>query len=392
MTASAAVKHARPTVSVVMSVYSRVYVRLAIDSILSQTYRDFEFILVDDSADPATAALLEQYAARDPRLVVHHNERNIGQTRSLNKGLALAHGRYIARQDDDDISLPERLEREVALLDSRPEIGLVGTQMQLIDSAGSRLAQPAPFPQANPEIQEELWRNCCFCHGSVMIRRECLPGPDPYEESLKPAEDFDLWLRLAEVTQLANLDAPLYQFRTHASSQSSQKRPVQMYHSAVALERALRRRWGDPFPAQPAAAAARYYLEAAVLAFGSDDQALSAASLASALALAPRLLEADEPLMAILSDYTYSRPVEANVVFCEALFTDLLPRSRRLAQLKSRTISRLHMKAVYRHLRAGRVARPREHLLPSIRRDPSWLLNRGVLAILIRSSLTRPER
>ena len=144
MTASPAVERAQPTVSVIMSVYSRVYVGLAIDSILAQTYRDFEFILVDDSADETTAARLDEYAARDRRLVVHHNARNIGQTRSLNKGLALARGRYIARQDDDDISLPERLEREVALLDSQPEVGLVGTQMQLIDSAGSLLAQPRP--------------------------------------------------------------------------------------------------------------------------------------------------------------------------------------------------------------------------------------------------------
>ena len=129
-----------------------------------------------------------------------------------------------------------------------------------------------------------------------------------------------------------------------------------------------------------------------MLAFGSDDRPLAAASLASGLALEPRLLEADEPLLAILSDYTYSRPVEANAVFCQTLFADLLPHTRRLRQLKSRFISRLHMKVVYRHLRAGRVARPREHLLPSIRHDPSWLLNRGVLAILIRSSLTRTER
>ena len=133
MTASPAVERAQPTVSVVMSVYSRVYVGLAIESILAQTYRDFEFILVDDSADPTTAALLDQYAARDHRMVVHHNERNIGQTRSLNTGFALARGRYIARQDDDDISLPQRLAQEVALLENRPEIGLVGTQMQLID-------------------------------------------------------------------------------------------------------------------------------------------------------------------------------------------------------------------------------------------------------------------
>ena len=304
----------------------------------------------------------------------------------------MARGRYIARQDDDDLSLPERLGQEVALLESQPEVGLVGAQMQLFDARGGLLAPPAPFPQANDLIQSELWRGCCFCHGSVMIRRDCLPGAAPYDEGLKPAEDYDLWLRLAEVTQLANLPAPLYQFRLHASSQSSQKRPLQLHHAAVALEHALRRRWNTDFPALPAAATARAHLEAAVLAFSSGDRTLAAASLASGQALAPRLLEADEPMFSILSDVTYSMTAEAGAALCQTLFADLLPHTRRLAQLKARFISRLHMKAVYRQLQAGRVARPREHLLPSIRHDPSWLLNRGVLAILIRSSLARTGR
>jgi len=264
--------------------------------------------------------------------------------------------------------------------------------MQLIDSDGGLLSQPPQFPQANDLIQSELWHSCCFCHGSIMLRRACLPSASPYDESLKPAEDYDLWLRLAEVTQLANLAAPLYQFRLHAGSQSSQKRPVQLYHAAMALEHALRRRWREAFPAQPVTLTAGHYLEAAVLAFGAGDQALAAASLASGLAVAPDLLKADEPLLTILSNATYAASAEAAVAFCQSLFADLLPQTRRLSQLKARFISRLHMKVVYRQLRSGRVARPKEHLLPSIRHDPSWLLNRGVLAILIRSSLTRPGR
>ena len=381
-----------PTVSVVMSVYSKAYVGLAIESILAQTYRDFEFIIVDDSTDASTAAVLDEYAGCDGRIVLHRNLRNLGQTRSLNIGFGLARGKYIARQDDDDISLPERLAREVALLEVHPEVGLVGTQMQLIDVHGNLFGQPGLFALDNAALQAELWRGCCFCHGSVVIRRECLPGPDPYDESLKPAEDYDLWLRLAEVTELANIDAPLYRFRAHPSSQSSRKRPVQLYHSAVALERTLRRRWGDQPPAEPAAGAARFYLEAAVMGFGSEDRQLAETSLASGLALAPKLLEAEEPLWAILSHYTYSSTVETSTAFCQSLFTNLLPQTRRLGQLKLKFISRLHMKDVYRQLRAGSVVRPREHLLPGIRHDPSWLLNRGVLAILIRSSLTRTGR
>jgi hypothetical protein len=375
-----------------MSVYSPAYVGLAIDSILAQSYPDFEFVIVDDSANAGTAALLDGYAAREARIVLHHNAVNLGQTRSLNLGLRLARGSFIARQDDDDISLPDRLAREMALLEAQPQVGLVGTQMQLIDAQGAALAGPRHFPLDDAALQAELWRSCCFCHGSVVVRRACLPASAPYDESLKPAEDYDLWLRLAEATQLANVDAPLYQFRIHASSQSSRKRPVQLYHSGMALENALRRRWPAEPPALAARQTARYYLEAAVLAWGVGDQALAGDSLARGLAVAPNLLATDEPLLGILSDAAFGQPAAEAAAGCQALFGNLLPATRQLAHLKSRFISRLHMQAVYRQMRAGRVARPSEHLLPSIRHDPSWLLNRGVLAILIRSSLPRDGR
>src|SRR6185312_14030337 len=138
--------------------------------------------------------------------VLHHNATNLGQTRSLNLGLRLARGAYIARQDDDDISLPDRLAREMTLLQAQPQVGLVGTQMQLIDAQGAPLGPPRHFPVEDAAIQAELWRSCCICHGSVLMRRACLPAVDPYDENFKPAEDYDLWLRLAETTQLANVD------------------------------------------------------------------------------------------------------------------------------------------------------------------------------------------
>ena len=111
-----------------MSVYNgERYLRPAVESILNQSYPDFEFIVIDDGSADNSRNILAEYAVQDSRLRIIPNETNLGLTRSLNKAIGLAHGRYLGRQDADDISLPQRLERQVAFLNAHPEVGLVGT-------------------------------------------------------------------------------------------------------------------------------------------------------------------------------------------------------------------------------------------------------------------------
>ncbi len=160
-----------------MSVYNgEKYLREAIDSILGQTFKDFEFLIIDDGSTDSSVEIIRSYA--DPRIRLIQNEENIGLSRSLNKGLKLARGEYIARMDADDISLPRRLAAQVGLLDKQPDIGLVGTSIQLIDCDGERM-HVHRVPTTHAQI---LWALCFttpLAHPSVVFRKviiECVGG------------------------------------------------------------------------------------------------------------------------------------------------------------------------------------------------------------------------
>ena len=230
-----------PKVSVVMSVYNgERYLHKAVDSIFRQTFTDFEFIIIDDGSTDGTGEILKWF--RDDRVLCVRNEENLGLTRSLNKGLALARGEYIARMDADDISMPERLQRQVEYLDQHPHVGLVGVTPVCIDSAGSEQDR-LNLLITNEEIQAQLAQANCFCHGSVMFRRECLDAIGFYDETFLLAQDYDLWLRIAELFDVANLPEPLYRLREHNERLSETKEQEQLRYITQAREQAAKRRF-----------------------------------------------------------------------------------------------------------------------------------------------------
>jgi glycosyltransferase involved in cell wall biosynthesis len=208
-----------PRISVVMSVYNgEKYLHEAVDSILNQTFTDFEFIIIDDASIDGTWEILSSYC--DPRIRLVHNQENIGLTRSLNKGLALAQGEYIARMDADDISLPKRFEKQIVYLDLHPDIWVVGGQIDFIDDKGSR-EQAHPYP-----IDEKFLRwNAIFngptvIHPAVMMRQEKLNQLGNYPEDCKLAQDAALWRKFYMVSDfpIANLGEKLVLYRQHTES------------------------------------------------------------------------------------------------------------------------------------------------------------------------------
>ena len=205
-----------PKVSVLMSVYNgRRHLREAVESILGQDFADFEFIVVNDGSADATPSILAEYAARDSRIVLVHNPENIGLTRSLNRGLALARGRYVARQDADDVSLPGRLAREAAYLDEHPQAGLVSADYELADAEG-RVYDTVRLDGHPAAVRWHLlFYNYVGCHSLVMFRREPVLGMGGYDESLRYSQDYDLWVRLAERGPLAILPQVLLRHRVH---------------------------------------------------------------------------------------------------------------------------------------------------------------------------------
>jgi len=184
-----------PKVSVIMGVYNGANrVKLAIDSILNQTFKDFEFIICDDGSYDNTFDVLESIAIKDNRIKLIKNNKNLGLAITLNNCLNIASGVYIARMDDDDISLPERLEKQVEFLDSHPEYAFVGTSRNLYDNNGIW----GKSIISGERSKLDIFMGKTFVHPSVMIRREAIldvGGYSIYPETER-TEDFDLWCKL----------------------------------------------------------------------------------------------------------------------------------------------------------------------------------------------------
>ena len=214
-----------PKVSVIMAVYNGVpYLRQAVESILYQTFSDFEFIIVDDGSTDGTWDILTEYANRDQRIVLVPNKENIGLTKSLNKGLALAQGEYVARQDADDVSLPKRFEKQGDLLDKQPEVVLISCDIELINAGGCSVGKHERA--CDPELVSWylLFYNRLAGHSQVMFRRESVMNLGGYSKTCRYSQDYELWCRLAGVGKVAILPEILLQQRIHNNSISAEKK------------------------------------------------------------------------------------------------------------------------------------------------------------------------
>lgn len=207
-----------PRVSVVMPAYNAErYVREAVDSILGQTFSDFELIAIDDGSNDGTGRILAEYADHESRVVFVRNERNIGLSRTLNRGLAIARGAYIARQDADDVSLTERLKTQVALLDARPDVVLVGSTHYRIDPEG-RTTGLRSRPASDTAIRWRMLFHNCFSHTSIMLRADVLRTHALTYDETADNEDYELWSRMIEYGQVLNTQEPLVKRRGHGES------------------------------------------------------------------------------------------------------------------------------------------------------------------------------
>lgn len=202
-----------PLVTVIMSVHNcEKYIGKAIDSILCQTLNDFEFIIINDGSDDGTEKIIKLY--RDPRIICVNNGENIGQTRSLNKGIGLARGEYIARMDADDFSSSDRLLIQAEFMERNPKIAVTGSWMRLINEQG-RSAGILTYPLA-PNFIRLLLVNLinfpCIPHPAAMIRKEIFSKIGLYNERYA-IQDYDLWLRIAREYPIRNIPKVLLYYR-----------------------------------------------------------------------------------------------------------------------------------------------------------------------------------
>lgn len=221
------------------------YIGEAVASVLHQTYRDFEFLIIDDASTDGTLGVIEGFA--DPRIRIVHHTQALGQTRSLNEGLRLSRGRYIARMDGDDISHPARLKKQVAFLRSNSGCGLLGTGYRTIDEDGYPLDQGRLFP-AGRELRDALKECNQLAHSSIMVTRQALETVGAYREFFRFAQDYDLYLRIGERYGVALLPEILLERRLRLDSVSIRHKVLQERFALLARACAERRRTrgGDP--------------------------------------------------------------------------------------------------------------------------------------------------
>lgn len=209
----------RPLVSVLLPVFNgERYLREAIDSILGQSYRNFELIIINDGSRDGTGSIIEQYG--DPR-IRYYKQANMGLAATLNLGIGFARGRYVARQDQDDVSRPTRLEQQVRFLDDHPEFGMVGTRAEIwVEGESSTVSFKHPCD--DEALRFNLLFNNPFVHSSMMIRTEVFSEVGTYctDKSRQPPEDYELWSRVARRFKVGNLPEVLHVYRETGSSMS----------------------------------------------------------------------------------------------------------------------------------------------------------------------------
>lgn len=225
-----------------MPVYNaQPYLAEAVESILNQSLSDFEFLILDDGSTDRSLKILQRYAAQDPRIRLTHRA-NGGYVSALNELLHQARGELIARMDADDMALPERFAQQAAFLQAHPEVVCLGGAQDWIDAAG-RVLLHHPEAEQDAEIQQlALSGQTPINHPSAMIRRAALLQVGGYDETLCPAEDLDLWLKLGEVGQLANLPDTVLQYRQHSGSVSERRQLEQTDKRRLACQQAWTRR------------------------------------------------------------------------------------------------------------------------------------------------------
>ncbi len=240
-----------PAISVAMSVYNNAdYLALAIESILAQSFEDFEFLILNDGSTDESGAIIDRYAAQDKRIRPIHRA-NKGLIVSLNQLVDESRAPLIARMDGDDIALPDRFAKQIAFLQANPDYGVTSSWTKDIDGDGN----PYPVSGKEPPITHEdflaaIDEGPLLCHPSVLYRRDLVKQVGGYHAAFKHCEDFDLWLRLAAVTKLGSIPERLMLYRHTVGQVSSRHIVVQQYGAAVSWFALKERQAGRPDPTE----------------------------------------------------------------------------------------------------------------------------------------------
>jgi len=232
-------KQKKPKISVVMSVFNeKKYLEKAIKSIINQSFSNFEFIIIDDGSADGSAEMLDDWAKEDKRIKIIH-QKNIGLTKSLNKGIKIARGKYIARMDADDISMPTRLEKEINYLKKNPKTVLVSSFVKIIDEKGHEIGELTPAVTYD-KIKKMSIFSCQIYHSSSMFGKKIFEKIGGYNEKYIYAQDIELWFKFMKAYQVANIPEFLLLWRKSPKGIGVRKRRDQEKFDRKAKMEAIR--------------------------------------------------------------------------------------------------------------------------------------------------------
>lgn len=216
-----------PFISVVMPAFNAErYVGDAIESILNQTYENFEFVIIEDDSTDSTFDIIKSFKKKDSRIILIKNEENLGVTKSLNKGIKLSKGKYIIRMDADDWSYPDRFESQIKLMEDHPEVVVSGSNIKVCDSQ-LKTRHVRKYHQNDAAIRKHLFRYSPFAHPSTIWKSEVLKR-ELYNEKIRICQDYELYFRLGTIGKFMNLNKTLLKLRMHDKSVSVTMNDLQL--------------------------------------------------------------------------------------------------------------------------------------------------------------------
>lgn len=374
------------TVSVVIPAYNQGhFLGEAIESVLAQTYPDFEILVVDDGSTDDTAVIAQSYT--DPRIRYIYKE-NGGLSSARNAGLRQAKGEYISYLDSDDCFLPQKLARLVAELEAAPAIGLAAGQALLMDEHGRQLGKK--FDRPLPENPVELLLGNPLHVGSVLLRREWQEKAGFFDETLRSYEDWDMWLRLALAgCRMRYVPEPVSLYRFHSAQMTRDGRQMTTATFAVLDKLFNKFVMPDEWQAMRDKAYSRARLRGAAQAYHAGAYTEGQEHLAQAVALSPDLLaENGQPLANAIAAWTNLPKIADPLHYLETVYDNLSPELSILAHRRNQDLSQAAMAAAFRAYNRGDKRQARTAVRRAIRYQPAWLKNRGVLSIFLRTHLS----
>lgn len=377
-------------VSVIIPTYNRPeYLRQAVASVLAQTFPDLEVIVVDDGSGGETAAMMAAFS--DPRVQYIYQE-NAGRSAARNRGMAAARGEFIALLDDDDLYLPHKLAVQVAFLDSHPDTGLVVGGAQVIAPDGKITGLWKAW-QDQPQLALPACLYACpFTPAMVLFRRRLDALDVWFDRETEPAEDKDFWLRLLLAGCRMEWDREIVcAYRQHAGS--SQHDKERYHHSRMRLWDKLYAR--DDLPecvrSEQPAIYAHTYVQGACVAYAAGQMQTGRERLLQSVEANPQAGHGDPPPIVSLIVAVAAHEAGEPAALVNTVFSNLPPALSHLRTYRGYALSALHMQRVFNAHAAG-AQPPLREWLQGVRRDPRWLRNRGVWAILVRNLARLPAQ